>query len=351
MEGNTQNRKYLAPDETAMFCDQVSLILKSGIPLYDGIEALCDNYKDTRYGEKFKQLDEVVKKTGSLYEAVKAVGIFPPYMVSTINIGERSGTLDSVTESLSLYYIRESQIRNSVKHAVTYPLVLITMMALVIVVLVVKVFPIFTQVFRNLGAEMSQSSMAVMNFGLVTGQVVLGLVAFIIVAAAVVFLLTKTSKREAVMRFLAKLFPPVGEIRKKTAAGRFSSVMAMMLSSGFPLEEALKLVPDVLDDKEAEKKIEVCTKAMSDGESFPAAVEKSGIYEKLHTRMIRVGFMAGQMDSVMNKLANIYEDEIDDSIRRMVSLIEPTLVAVLSIIIGAVLLAVMLPLASLMSAL
>ena len=342
-------KKFLPPDETAMFCEQVALILKSGIPLHDGIEALCDNYKDARYGDKFKLLNDVVKETGSLGDAVAAVGIFPPYMVNTVKIGERAGTADSVMEALGVYYAREGQIKRSVKNAITYPLVLVAMMAMVIVVLVIKVLPIFTQVFRNLGTDMSASSVAIMNFGLAAGQTVLILVAVVIVIAAVIFILYKTRLREQVMVFLCKIFHPVAEITKKTAAGRFASVMSMMLASGFPLEEALKLIPEVLSDEAAKKKVAKCRDLMEAGESFPVAVESCGIFEGIHGKMIRVGFVAGQMDSVMSKLAGIYEEEIDDSIRRMVALIEPTLVAVLSVIIGAVLLAVMLPLASILS--
>ena len=346
---NKDRKKYLPPDETAMFCEQVALILKSGIPLHDGVEALCDNYKDSRYGEQFKLLDKVVKETGSLGDAVEAVGIFPPYMVNTLKIGERAGTTDSVMEALELYYAREGQIKRSVKNAITYPLVLVAMMAMVIVVLVIKVLPIFTQVFRNLGTEMSASSVAIMNFGLAAGQTVLILVGAVIIAAAVIFILYKTSMRERVMIFLCKIFRPIAEITKKTSAGRFASVMAMMMASGFPLEEALALIPEVLSDEAAKKKVAKCRELMDGGESFPSAVEDCGIFEGIHGKMIRVGFVAGQMDNVMEKLAGIYEEEIDDSIRRMVALIEPTLVAVLSVIIGAVLLAVMLPLASILS--
>jgi len=350
-QANTKQRKYLPPDEIAMFCEQVALVLKSGIPLHDGVEALCENYKDARYGDKFEILDQVVRETGSLGEAVDAVGIFPPYMVNTVKIGERAGTTDSVMEALGAYYAREGQIKRAVKNAITYPLVLIAMMAIVIVVLVIEVLPIFTQVFRNLGTEMSESSVAIMNFGLAAGQTVLVLVAAIIVIAAVLFILYKTRLRDQVMTFIRKIFSPIAEITKKTSAGRFASVMAMMMSSGFPLEEALSLIPEVLSDEEAKKKVAKCRELMAEGVSFPLAVETCGIFEGIYSKMIRVGFVAGQMDSVMVKLATIYEDEIDDSIRRMVSLIEPTLVAVLSIIIGAVLLAVMLPLASIMSSL
>jgi type IV pilus assembly protein PilC len=345
---NESTRKYLPPEETAMFCEQVALILKSGIPLFDGIDALCQNYKDTKYGDKFKILNDKVRETGSLYEGLEAVGIFPPYMINTVKIGEQAGTVDGVMESMALYYTRENKIRSAVKNAITYPIVLIAMMALVVGVLVVKVLPIFTQVFRNLGTGMSASSVAIMNFGLAAGQTVLIIVCALIVIAGVLYLLTRVGKKEAVFAFIAKIFPPIRDLYAQTAAARFASVMAMMLHSGFPLETALSLIPDVLDDKTAKDKVAICQREMQQSE-FPTAVEACGIFEGIYSKMVRVAFMAGQLDGVMEKLADIHNEAVDNGISRLVSLIEPTLVAILSIIIGAVLLAVMLPLASIMS--
>ena len=344
-------QKYLSPEETAMFCEQVALILKSGILLFDGIGVLCESYADGKYADQFKKLGAVVKETGSLYEAVKAVGIFPPYMVNSIRISERAGTSDQVVASLAAYYSREGQTRRAVKNAIAYPLVLLAMMALVIVVLVVRVMPIFSEVFANLGSGMSDTSIRIMNFGIAAGQVVLGLVALVLVIAAVLYLMYRLGRRRQVMALISKVIPAVGGIREKTTAVRFASVMSMMMSSGFPLEEAIGMIPDVLSDEDAKQKVRACLDRMEKGESFPQAVEATRIFDGIYNKMVRMGYMVGQTDSVMNKLAVIYEDEIDDSIRKLVSLIEPSMVAVLSVVIGAVLLAVMLPLASILSSL
>lgn len=342
-------KKYLSPEETAMFCEQIVLVLKAGIPLYDGVETLCATYQNSRYGDTFRLLDSRMKETGSLYEALEAVDIFPPYMVHTIKIAEQAGTMEAVMQGLALYYRREAQIKKAIRHAISYPLVLVAMMSAVIVVLVVRVLPIFQQVFRNLGTAMSDTSVAIMNFGLAAGTAVLVLVVVLLLAALIIFLLLRTRYRERVQAFLGRMFPLLGEIRQKTAAARFSSVMAMMLSSGFPMDEAMAMVPEVLDDSGAKAQVENCRKQMQEGVSFPDAVEASGIYSGMQEKMIRVAYMAGQMDTAMYRLAEMNNEELDDGIRRIVSMIEPALVALLSVIIGAVLLAVMLPLASILS--
>lgn len=343
--------RTLPADETAMFCEQVALLLKSGIPLYDGVDALCQNYQSTRYGDRFAQLNETMKQTGSLYEAVRTLGIFPPYMVEMVQVGEQAGTLERVMQGLSTYYGREAQVRATVRSAVTYPLLMVALMAVVLAVLVVKVLPMFSEILQNLGGDLSSTSTARMNAGMGAGVFVLILMAVLLILVLTVAVLLKTNKREQVMRFLLRAFRPLRQITDKLSAGRFASVMAMLLGSGYPLDEALKLMPGVMNDAVAKSKMAQVAKRMEEGSAFADAVESARIFEPIHAKMIKVGFMAGQTETVMERLAEQYQDEVDDGIRRLVSAIEPTLVAVLSIVIGGILLSVMLPLASLMSSL
>lgn len=348
MNGRTQ---YLPPDETALFCEQVALLLKSGIPLYDGVEALCQNYQATRFGGRFALLDETMKRTGSLYEAVHALDIFPPYMVEMVKVGEQAGTLEKVMQGLGVYYSREAQVRSTVRSAVTYPLLMVGLMAVVVVVLVVQVLPMFSEILRNLGGDLSSASTARMSAGMGAGIFVLILTALILIAVLTITVLLKTGKREGVIRFLLRAFPPLRFVSDKMSAGRFASVMEMLTGSGYPMDEALKMVPAVMADALARGKVEGIAARMEGGASFADAVEEARIFEPIHGKMIRVGLLAGQIETVMERLSAQYQDEVDDAIRRLVSAIEPTLVAVLSIVIGGILLTVMLPLANLMSSL
>jgi type IV pilus assembly protein PilC len=159
----------------------------------------------------------------------------------------------------------------------------------------------------------------------------------------------RTTQRDNVLRVLMRVFPPLRFIADRLSAGRFASVTAMLLGSGFPLEEALGLMPGVMTDTLAREKVQDVHARMQSGASFSDAIEGARIFEPIHGKMIKVGFMAGQTETVMERLAEQYQGAVDDGIRRLVSAIEPTLVAVLSVVIGGILLSVMLPLASLMS--
>ncbi len=349
-EIQAKNRgKYMPPEEISMFCEQVALILSSGVALYDGIEALCDNYKGTPHHASFEKINEGVRRTGSLHEALKDTSVFPPYVIEMARIGEQTGKLDHVMGALSLYYLREGKIRRSIQNAIIYPLSLLAMMAVVILVLVVKVLPIFDQVYKSLGAEMTGSAVAIMNFGKSVGNGVLILAGLLIVLVLVAVVLLKTGARQKVINAVGRVIPPIRRIYDCMAAERFASNMGMMLGSGFPLEESLPLIAAIFEDPIAKAKVLECNDIMNQSVSFPEAVAQVGIFDKLHNKMVQMGFLSGKTDSVMNKLAYMYEEELDNGISRVVAMIEPSMVALLSLIIGAILLSVMLPMVSIMS--
>jgi type IV pilus assembly protein PilC len=336
----------LEAEELSILCEQIALILRSGLPLHDGIEALSENYGQTRLAGKMEALHRSVLDTGSLYQGIVEAGIFPQYMSEMTLIGERTGELDRVMEGLSLYYHREAKISRAIVSAVAYPLILVAIMATLIVVLIARVLPIFSDVFRSMGIDAASNPW--MSAGVSVGRVVL-IVAGALIAVTLLSLLAMRLDRSG--RFRALVFRWIAPLRRteeKISASRFSSVMAMMMHSGFPLVESLKLIGGVVTGKALTRKVEECRRAIEAGKSFPDAIEKLGLFEPLHMRMIRVGFQAGQTDVVMIRLAEIYEDEVDDAITHAVSIIEPTLVALMSVIIGAILLAIMLPLLSLM---
>ena len=349
--GNTGKGKQgkIPAGETAMFCAQVSLILKAGIPIYDGMETLCESIEDEKSQEAFRKISNIVNETGSLYKAVETVGFFPDYMVNMIHIGEEAGKLDDVLESLSKYYERENSVKKAVQSAVMYPMILILMMSVVIAVLVGKVMPVFEQVFENLGTQMSASGRAIMSFGMAAGKVALVLTILLLILVIAVYIFSKTSQGEKKLGDIYGKIPFLKVLNTKIAASRFASVISMMLSSGYELEHALEMAPDIVSDSLAKAKIEECGELVKDGVAFPEALTRIQLFSLLHARMIHVGFKAGQMDSVMQRLAKIYEEEVNEAIARLVSFIEPTLVAVLSEVIGGILVSVMLPLASIMS--
>ena len=342
-------KRALDSAELSSFCSQVALILSAGLPLYDGMETLAETTRGSEYADLYESASKAVTETGSLYQALQRDNRWPTYLVEMVGIGEQTGQLEKVMNGLSDYYAREDRIRSSVIGAITYPMVLGVMLVLIIAIMLWKVLPVFQRVLNSMGAEMSASGSALMRLGSTIGWVVLALVALIVLAVLVGAALMKTSARDSVLGFVRKLFPPVRSLSMKLASSRVASVLSMMLSSGFPTNEAFRLLPSVLSDDEASDKVEGIRRELDSGAAFADAISHSKLFDGLHDRMIRMGVAAGREDQVMGKIADLYEEQVEDGIARLVAIIEPTLIVLLAIVIGAVLLSVMLPMAGILS--
>ena len=342
-------KRALESAELSSFCSQVALILSAGLPLYDGMETLAETTRGSEYAELYENASKAATETGSLYQALQRDDCWPTYMVEMVGIGEQTGQLEKVMNGLSEYYAREDRIRTSVIGAITYPLVLGVMLVLIIAIMLWKVLPVFQRVLNSMGAELSASGSALMRMGSTIGWVVLALVALVVLAVVIGALLMKTSARDRVLALVKKLFPPVRKLSMKLASSRVASVLSMMLSSGFPTNEAFRLLPSVLSDGEAADKVQGIRKELDSGAAFADAVSHSKLFDGLHDRMIRMGVAAGREDQVMAKIADLYEEQVEEGIARLVAIIEPTLIALLAIVIGAVLLSVMLPMAGILS--
>ncbi len=341
----------LTPAELSNFCGQVALIREAGLPLYDGMETLAGAAEQTgEKGDIFKSASQGVTETGSLYEALKNDGRWPEYLVEMVGIGERSGQLEKVMRGLEEYYAREDRIRSSVVGAVTYPLVLGVLLVIIVLILLLRVLPVFQRVLGSMGVGMSESSSMMMRIGSAFGWVVLALVGVLVLGVLVMLALSRTKHRDKVMAFIQK-FPVIQRLNRRLSASRVSSVLSMMLSSGFPTGEALEMTAKVLSDRDAAKKVESIRASLEEGKTFADALAETNLFETLHERMIRMGSATGHEDQVLAKLSQLYEEQVEDSITRLVSIIEPTLVALLAVVIGAVLLTVMLPMAGILSTL
>ena len=341
--------KKIPASDLSLFCSQVALILSSGLALYDGMEALSSSYSNTENAELYQKASEAVTRTGSLYEAMKEDDRWPVHLVEMVGIGERTGHLEEVMNGLTEYYAREGRIKASIRSAITYPAVMGVMMIVIVFVLLMQVLPVFRRILQGMGVAMNSTGTVLLNIGSVIGWLVLVLVALLILVLLAVVLLTHTAHRDQVLSAVAHLFRPIREIMSKLSASRISSVLSMMISSGFPVDEAVALLPPVLSDPNAVSAVKTIQASMESGKSFGDSIGVSGIYDEVHNRMIQVGFLTGKEDEVMARIAKVYEEQVEERISTLVSIIEPSLVALLCIVIGGILLSVVLPIAGIIA--
>lgn len=328
----------------AGFCEQIALMLGAGIPLSDGLESLADD-TDAR----LRDLARGVEETGSLSEALRADGRWPAYLVEMAAIGERTGQLEEVMRGLGVYYAREARFRRALAGATAYPMTLGGMLVLIVLVMLWKVFPVFRRVLAGLGVGMTGTAGRMMSLGAAVGWLVLALVLVALVGAGVCMLLMRTPAKERVKSALMDRIAPLKRLRRRISLARISSALSMLLSAGIPLDEALVLTQKVVGDDSSAKKLEDLRTAMLDGEPFAEALAGTGLFDGLHCRMIRMGAAAGREDEVMAGIAADLEEQVEEGANRLVAVIEPTLVALLTVVIGAMLLSVMLPMAGILS--
>ncbi|MDO4966744.1 MAG: type II secretion system F family protein [Lachnospiraceae bacterium] len=354
MADTKKKLKTLTNKELAVFCDQMSMILKAGQTPEAGIQLMLEDAATEEAKLILNPIAETCNRGESFPEAVKNAGVFPKYAVDMIEIGNTSGKLDEVLESLANHYNREESVAQAIKSAVTYPFLIVCMMLIVILVLVIKVLPIFQQVFVQLGTEMTGFSKGLLNFGnTLTTYSVAFIVLLIVIAALFVFFMKVPAGKKLFSKFCST-FPLTKSFYDKIASGRFASGMAIMKAAGLDTDTSLDLAEQLVDNPAMVAKIKECRKLMEGSEdtpgiSFSESLAKAGIFSAMYSKMVNIGFKSGSVDKVFKKIADSYDEEIDNSMSNMISILEPTLVIILSIVVCLILLSVIMPLMGIMS--
>jgi type IV pilus assembly protein PilC len=335
----------------AVFCAQIAMILKAGILVAEGVTVMAEDAPNPEGRAILSQVATQMDAGQPFAEALALTGCFPAYMVDMVRIGERAGKLEEVLGSLTSFYEREETLAENLRSAVTYPLVMITMMFIVIAVLLVKVLPVFADMFAQMNLEMNGVSLLLLSIGTFIGRfypVIIGVVVLIVVLFMV---LRRTAAGRRGLENFSASFILTRSLLKKVAAGRFASAMAMMMQSGMDTEEALTMTGRVIEQAAVKQKIAACQEEIGKGRSFAESLEEKQIFPGIYAKMVTVGFKTGTADEVMNKLAERMDREVEAHLGRLVAIIEPTLVVILSLLVGLILISVMLPLMNIMQSL
>lgn len=347
----TETHTPLSNAETAAFCSQIAMILRSGISSIEGISIMLEDTTEPEEKRLLESINTMLLNTGSLHLALEDTHAFPDYMIQMVQIGEQAGKLDEVMTSLADYYEKEAALNQTIHNAVTYPLLMIFMMILVILVLVTRVMPIFNQVFAQLGREMSGLSLGILQFGqFLNAHIVVCGIVLVLLAAGAAYLFWTKRGHQLLLGFMGKLHGG-RSLQDQIGACRFASGMALTLSSGLTPAECLKLSIPLIKKGAFRTRLEACSEAVTNGEDLCETLLSNHIFSGIYAKMASIGSKTGVLEEVMNKIAGQYEEEIDNRLSRIITAIEPTLVIILSVIVGIILLSVMLPLISIMATL
>lgn len=343
-------KKRYSARELSAFCLQISILLHSAIPLDEGLSVMAEDSVWEEEKQILKQMAEEAELGVPFSKVLENTGFYPAYVIRMAKLGEETGTLDQIMESLAGYYEKEHILMKNIRNAVTYPIIMIFMLLVVLLVLFAKVMPIFEQVYQQLGAEMSPVSLAATRLGGVFCAVALVLGILLTLASVLMWLLGRMGKKLLVAERLNHWIKKRSRMALAISKRRFTAVLALTLHSGLELEKGMELAGQLVENQAVEEKIRQCAKELEDGTDYYTAMKNTGLFNGFYVQMIKVGTRSGQLDRVMDEISKSYEDEADTAMEHMVSRFEPTVVAVLAVAVGLVLLSVMLPLVSVLSA-
>lgn len=344
-----KEKKILSNEELASFFRQTALLFASGIRPAEGMQILINDCKNPKGRALLEEIHANCKKGEHFNKALKLTGVFPDYVINMIALGEDSGKTDECMTALADFYEKEQAVSDNLRSALTYPIVMITMMLVVIIVLVSRVMPIFEQVFNELGTEMTGFAGSMLNVGKYLNRYSIGIMIFLGLLVVFYLLANNTGWGKKLSRRLLVNFPLTRDYFESIACERFASALAIGLASGMETYSSLDMAKKMVEHHRMEKKIDVCAKAIKDGSDFSEALISAGIFSNLYSQMLAVGAASGNTDVVLSQIADSYEKQATKKIQTLLSILEPTLVIILSLIVGMILLSVILPLMGIMS--
>ena len=344
-----KENKPLSNEEIASFCGQTAMLFQAAIPPVESMHILLSDTKSSPGRALIQKILDVCQTGEPFWKALENTGVFPVYVIKTLALGEESGNLDVCMLRLAAYYEKEDSVADSIKSAITYPLLMIVMMAVVIFILISRVMPIFEQVYVELGSELTGFSASLLRLGNNLNRYSVVFLALAVLLLLCYFVLTKTrGGKNFLLRFLT-VFPLTRSFYESVACERFANGMAIALSSGMDTFASLDMISALVGSRSMQNKISQCKEAILKGDNFSEALVSSGIFNNLYSQMIGIGFRSGNIDTVLYKIAEDCEKETDRKIQSIISVLEPTLVIILSLIVGMILLSVILPLMGIMT--
>lgn len=340
--------KKLDLEQTGYFCEQLALMVNTGMQMDDGLEILSEDIDDQNIRALCIYLAEKIEMGDTLAVAVKESGVFPEYVEKMIEIGCVTGKLDDVLKGLSEYYENRADMQRSIRYAVFHPAMLLLMMTVVVIVLVVKIIPMFSDIFAQFDSDIGSTVTDAVGLAYVVGEGVLIALAVIILLLIVVLFVPPVKK--ALTGFLS-VFPLTRRISRCFSQAKLTDAMSLMITSGLDPEDAIEYTIELVTDKKLKAQLQDCLKRVQGGEYFSDAVCNAGILPKMYSRSLKIAYTSGSFDEVWKKISRRTDEEAERTLSNLVSMVEPAMIVVLAIMIGSVLLTIMLPLMNIMSAL
>ena len=342
------NISFLQPKvkgkELSVFTRQFATMIDAGLPLIQGLDVLGAQEPNPTLKKAIARIKGDVESGSTLSNAMKKhPKIFSDLFVSLVAAGEMGGMLDTILNRLATYIEKAEKLKSKVKGALVYPSVVLVISVIVISVLLIFVIPVFQEMFEGLGGELPALTQAVVD---ISGFLRSYIIYILAIIAALYFAFVKfksTEKGRVIVDRTVIGLPVFGSLLKKSGVANFTRTLGTMTSSGVPILDGLGIVASTAGNKVIEQAILDTRTSISEGKTIAEPLSKSGIFPPMVTQMISVGESTGALDTMLEKIADFYEDEVDAAVDALTSLIEPFMMVFLGGTIGTMLAAMYLP--------
>jgi type IV pilus assembly protein PilC len=345
-----RSRKKVKAKNLAIFTRQFSVMIDAGLPLVQCLEILGSQEEDKNFAAVIMQTRSDVESGAALADAMKKhPGTFDALYTNMVAAGEAGGILDAILKRLAVYIEKNVKLIGQVKSAMTYPIAVITIAVLVVMVILWKVIPTFAALFAGLGAELPLPTQIVIWMS----DAMVRLMPFIIVGAiAGAYGLRQyyatNNGRHTIDRMLLRA-PVLGLILRKIAVARFCRTLSTLISSGVPILDGLEITAKTSGNAIIEDAIMSTRKSIERGETIAEPLKGTGVFPAMVSQMIGVGEATGALDTMLSKIADFYEEEVDTAVAGLLQLLEPVMIAFLGVVVGGIVIAMYLPIFSLIS--
>jgi type IV pilus assembly protein PilC len=343
-----ENISFLKPKVTnkdlVVFTRQFSTMIDAGLPLVQGLTILAEQSENPTFKSILKEITKDVEGGSTLAEAMKKHGkVFDDLFVNLVAAGEVGGILDTILRRLANFIEKAEKLKSQIKGALTYPAVVVAIAILVIAVILIFVIPVFEDMFQSFGSALPGPTQLVVNMSrFMKGNfhwVILGL------GAAVYgfkkYRGTQKGRKQTDALFLK--LPIFGDLLKKTAVARFTRTLGTMISSGVPILDALEIVAKTSGNVIIEEILYEVRGSIAEGQTIAEPLSENDIFPGMVIQMIAVGEATGALDSMLEKIADFYDEEVDAAVAALTSMLEPLLMLFLGGAIGGLVIAMYLP--------
>jgi type IV pilus assembly protein PilC len=337
-------RQKVKQKDVAIFTRQLATMIDAGLPLVQSLDILSMQSENKVFKETIKNIKESVEG-GSTFAGALArhPKTFDELYTNLVVAGEEGGILDNVLNRLAIYIEKAEALKKKIKSALVYPSTIVAVAIIVVIVLMIFVIPVFDNMFSSMGHTLPLPTLIVIGISKIIKKFIL----LLIVALVILIIMFKryyaTEKGKMAIDTLILKLPVFGILFRKVAVARFSRTLSTLITSGVPILEGLTITSKTAGSKPIEYAIMKARTSISEGETIAEPLARSEIFPPMVTQMIAVGESTGSLDSMLGKIADFYEEEVDVAVATLTSLLEPLLMVFLGVTVGGVVIAMYMP--------